>query len=132
MLPLPLAPPAVVDVLMGGVPTGGEWVSRDVEAGPDATWRLGLRAADGRVADLWVDRDAPRVRRIVLPRGSGQPRIEVELDDHEGVVARQIDLRVPDRKLSVQIRLQSPEYDAALDPSLFIIESPPGRPTVAW
>lgn len=132
VLPLPLAPPAVVDVLMGGVPTSTSWRPVDVQAGRDGTWRLSVVDPGGHPSVLWIDRDAPRVRRIALPARNRQPAIELALSDHEGLVARKIDLRVPDRDLEVQIRLQSPEYGAALPDGLFRVEAPPGRAPTPW
>jgi hypothetical protein len=132
VLPLPLAPRGVVDVLIGGVPTSTAWRPVGVEAGRDETWALSVVDAAGHRARLWVDRDAPRVRRIVLPARAEQPAIDVELSDHDGLVARDIDLRVPARDLEVQIRLQSPEYGAAIPDGLFRVEAPPGRAPSPW
>lgn len=132
VLPLPLAPPEVVDVLMGGVPTSTVWRPVDVAAGRDGTWRLSMTDGAGRAATLWVDRDAARVRRIALPARGAQPAIDIELSGHQGLVARDIDLRVPDRGLEVQIRLESPEYGAALPDALFRVDPPPGRAPTPW
>lgn len=132
VLPLRLAPNQVVDVLIGGVPTAGHWAPRSVEAVDAELLRLRLVDPGGREASLWVERDAPRVRRIELPARLQEPAIEVELSDHDGLVARRIDLRVPDRDLEVQIRLQSPEYGVPLADALFRVDPPPGRGATPW
>jgi len=131
VLPLPLAPETVVDLLMGGAPTSEAWVPGEVVA-DDGRWRLSLLEPGGRSAELWVDPDAPRIERIRLPRRGGQPAIDVELSDHEGPCPRRVQIAVPERELEVQIRLQSPEYDVDLDRSLFRIDPAPGRPPEPW
>jgi hypothetical protein len=132
VLPLPLAPRGVVDVLIGGVPTSTAWRPVEVEPGRDGTWTLSMVDMSGHRARLSVDRDAPRVRRISLPARAEQPAIEVELSDHDGLVARDIDLRVPSRDLEVQIRLRSPEYGVVLPEALFRVQPPPGRTPSRW
>jgi len=132
VLPLPLSPRAVVDVLLGGIPTDSGWSSQEIEPGEDETWRLTLVDPRRRTARIWVDRDANRVRRIALPRRGLEPEVDITLDDHEGLVARRIEIGIPSRDLSVRIRLESPEYGAPLRDGLFRVTPPPGRSARPW
>ncbi len=132
VIPLPLPPPAVVDVLLGGVPTARRWVATRSEAGEHGSWRLSLTDPRGEAAQLWVQRDTTRVVRIRLAETHRHPAVDVRFDAFEDGIARRIRLEVPTRDLSVQIQLEDPLMDASPDAALFRVDPPSGRKAIPW
>ncbi|NJK89446.1 MAG: hypothetical protein HC923_08610, partial [Myxococcales bacterium] len=131
VLPLPLAPDAVVDVLLGGVPSRDGWQAVDI-AFDEGDLRLMLRDERGRVATAWVAADEPRLLRVKLPPTELQPAIDVRWEDHREGIARKIAFEIPDRDLRVDIRLDDVRLDEPIPEARFQIDPPPGRRADSW
>lgn len=134
LLPMPLYPEEVVDVLLGGVPSGERFSATGIQGADDGQWRLELSSGGGVAAHLWMDPVAKQVRRLALLDAGGQERVTVDFDDFgvpEGAtdgreLPQEIVVKVPGRDLDVSIKLTRAQVDRAIDPGLFRIEAPPG------
>lgn len=139
LLPLPLYPEEVVDVLLGGVPSGDRFQATQVEAAEGGLWRLHLAGTHGERAQLLVDPVAKMVRRLALLDTEGKDRVTVDFGDFavpEGSadgreMPQGIVVKLPGRDFDVTIKLTKAQVDVALDPTLFRITPPAGVPLEA-
>ena len=139
LLPLPLYPEEVVDVLLGGVPSGDRFQATQVEPAEEGQWRLHLAGANGERAQLLIDPVAKLVRRSALLDTDGKERVTVDFGDFsapEGSadgreMPQESVVKLPGRDFDMTIKLTKAQVDVALDPSLFRINAPPGVPLEA-
>ncbi len=133
LLPVPLRPHEIVDVLLGGVPLSEtfqldrlEWAEE-----PADHWRLWLKSVGGEAGELIIDPARRVVVRATVLRPDGKPRLVVHFDDFEdvgqrGLFPREVRMEVPDQEMEVTLKLKEVELDVALEPSLFELKAPPG------
>jgi outer membrane lipoprotein-sorting protein len=134
LLPLPLYPEEVVDVLLGGVPSGDRFTASTIEPAPDGQWYLGLVGAGGERAKLTVDPVRKVVLRTALLELDGSDRVTVDFADFaqpQGAkdareMPEEIVVKVPARKMEVTIKLTRSEVDATIDGGLFRLAAPSG------
>lgn len=125
-LPVPLPPESIVALLLGEaprIPAASRTLSVDealrayrvVLAAPGRTQTIHVGTVDGR---------------IIASRIDGPSGYEVEFDDFDEVdgraFAHRVRLRVPGRKLTVEVRFRDVELPPALEPSPFALDPPPG------
>ena len=136
LLPLPLEPSAIVDTLMGGIPTGTGFVAKSVEAS-DRGWTLTVaRPGSQETIVLAVDPDRQVVTQAVVERPAGKRYIIAEFSDFMdlpdgGYYPERIKMTIPDRDTDVRLKLKRPKINGPVDPSLFSITPPPGQPVRA-
>jgi len=131
LLPLPLRPHEIVDVLLGGVPLSDTFkpLGIDWAESPADHWKLTLAGPGGEVAELTIDPVRRVVIRAIIKRADQKVRMEVQFDDFLGDRApfpRTVEIKMPDRNLEVSLKLKEVEVDVAIDPSLFVLKAPPG------
>lgn len=131
LLPLPLRPEEVVEIMLGGAPISGRFTPRNVEWTDDDQWRLMLDGPEGEVGELIIDPTGPVATRATLKRANGDVRLGLTFDDLEpiaggGRLPRTIALSLPDDGLEVSIRLKEVEVNVEVSPTLFTITPPPG------
>lgn len=131
LLPLPMSPAEVVETLLGGAPVSERFEPDTLETS-DEGWWLHLRGPDGAQGRLLVEPGRLRVLEAHLHDRLGQLVTKVRFDRFEPgkdggpSVPTSIEVEVPPRELEVRIRLTEFETGVKLDPSLFVIEPPPG------
>lgn len=137
LLPLPLRPHEIVDILLGGMPLASsfeldrlEWADE-----PEDHWRMWLKNATGERGEVIIDPARRVVVRATVLRPDGKPRLVVHFDDFEdvggkGPFPREVRIEVPDGSLEVTLKLKEVELDVPLDASLFRLAPPPGVPVV--
>lgn len=140
LLPLPLRPEEIVEVLLGGVPLPSDFQATGLSV-EDELWRLELRGADGEQGILHVRPSGGRVERAEWLDASGNPRVRVRFedfsrsDDGGPPFPKSIRVEVPPADTRVEIRLRDAETDVELAEALFSIEPPPGgeaEPLGGW
>ena len=130
VLPLPLRPEELVEVLLGGVPISAHFepVSLEEQRG---YWRLKLQNADKEVGFLSVDPDTLRVVEAQLFAADGSVRVEIHFEgftkaaDGGPAIPTRIRARVPPQELDVRIRLREAETDVKLGSEVFEMHAAP-------
>ncbi|MGF1511494.1 MAG: outer membrane lipoprotein carrier protein LolA [Myxococcota bacterium] len=124
LLPVPLAPDGLVDVLLGGVPEPADWDPVAVEGDDDPrAWRLELRhRAEPRDLQIWVDPNAPRVLRAQLDG------VDVRFSRFEAVGESDAPTRLQIRtsRVDLSIRMRDVDFGHPPDPSVFVLRPPEG------
>lgn len=135
LLPLALPPEAVVDILLGGVPTSADLKATNI-AWDDDLWKVNLEDGGGEHGHLWVDPALGVATRWVMfsRTGTGAPaeRVRVDFSDFgetagaAGPFPRRIRVVLASPEADVSIKLDTPEIGVPLDARLFRIDPPPG------
>ena len=133
LLPLPLRPSEIVDILLGGVPMSEAFVVGELEWAdePADHWRLWLTGPGGERGELLIDPARRVIVRATVRRADGTPRLVVGFDDFEdlaggGPFPRSVQIELPGRDMEVTLKLKEVEVDVPIDPSLFKLVPPPG------
>ncbi len=133
LLPLPLAPSAIVDTLMGGIPTGPGFRATAVEIDDAGGWTL-VVDRDGSVERMVLSVDPGRwvVTAATIERPRGEPYLRAVFDDfmavpEGGFYPERIKMTMPGRDVDVRMKLKRPVINAEIDASLFRIVPPPGK-----
>lgn len=133
LLPLALAPEELVDLLLGGVPSGPGFQAEDIAWDGDR-WRLIVRRlGTEQRAQLWVAPGEQQVTRLRWLESDGSQRLDVRFErfkavEGAGQLPHRIIAQVPGEQGEVRIRLLSIDVNAALNPGLFTIQPPSGQP----
>jgi outer membrane lipoprotein-sorting protein len=137
LLPLPLRADEIVDILLGGVPTG-RFTPSALEAAsePEGRWLLRLDGQGDERGELVIDPERKVVERATLLRKDGAVRAKMTYDEFEpvaggGLFATEIKIELPEQSLEVSIKLKEVEVNVEVSPTLFVIEAPPGVPIEA-
>lgn len=134
LMPMPLWPEELVDVLMGGVPSRGAFVGASVTAAKDGGWWVEGAPRGARRWSVHVDADLRRVRGARAYEGDAL-WMEVRFDkfavltDGEGIthsLPHRVRVRMPGPDLDVRIRLLDIEVNVPIDEALFRLTPPPG------
>lgn len=131
LVPLPLAPEEVVDVLLGGVPTSERFHPVGIAWADDQErWVLSVVGIDGERGRLTIDPERRVVVEMVLLDDADAPRLTVRFDDYQDVrgapLPHAIQVRARRPELEVEIRLKEVDVNVELARALFRIEPPPG------
>lgn len=127
ILPFPMAVPALVDTLLGGVPLD-TFDARSVALNDEGAYVIELieRAGAGQTLRVAVDPSS----LAVLSVDSGSMKIAFEdleeIPPATGLFPRKIRVAVAARDLDVRIQFQEVELNVLLDAQLFTITPPPG------
>lgn len=136
LLPLPLSPEELVDVLLGGLPSDAQPVAVTPVNDPTA-FRLDLRR-DARWLRLWVDPDADRVLRLEVASERGAAAIVradfSEWDVQGSGLPRRIHgvARDAGEKTDLRIRLVSAVLNGEVPEQVFRLDLGPEIPRAPW
>ena len=131
LLPLPLPPEAVVDILLGGVPASRGLKATGISWEADL-WKVDVEGIGQEQGALWVDPALRVTKRWVMLEDSDQERVRLTFDDFGEVAGtvgpfpREIQVVLASPEADVQIKLDTPELGVRLDDGLFRIVPPPG------
>lgn len=132
LLPMPMRPREIVDLLLGGLPSSDRFepVSLMWANVSHQKWLLTLRAPSGDAVLLTIDPTRHTVQGARFER-VGRPSMTVAFDDFKpieglpGEFPTHIVVQVQGDE-DVRIKLESLEVNVAFDPSLFLLTPPAG------
>ncbi len=132
LLPLRMTPRALVDTLLGGLPSAQDWEPQSIAwSEANDRWVLALANPEGNEAVMHVDPEKKRVEGLLIRGPGGQSRVSMVFSRFKALETgaffpRGIKIQVPGQDHQVDMRLKEVEVDVDLAATLFRLEAGPG------
>lgn len=135
ILPVPLSPSNLVDVLMMGVPMDAQYRADHIEWADSSGERGRLTLTSTSIAHLVLDYDVATntVRRLRMPTRASQAEVVIEFERFEALppplglnLAHRIKIRLPTEEHEVTLKLKDVAVNVGINPSFFELSPPAG------
>ena len=135
ILPVPLAPPDLVDAMLSGVPMATDFETRSLAWQDDSrsSQILTLWSPTRGAVELLFNPKTLEIYRVRLPSRKGHPAIELQFDRFESIaelpeitIAKRIRIKLEGQDHDLSLRLKEMYVNGAINPNLFTLETPNG------
>jgi len=135
ILPVPLAPPDLVDAMLSGVPMATDFETRSLawEDDSQSSQILTLWSPTRGAVELLFNPKTLEIYRVRLPARKGHPAIELLFERFEALpelpavkIAKRIKIKLEGQDHDLSLRLKEMYVNGAINPNLFTLDTPDG------